>query len=145
MELRGSFTWIFYKPSRYPFHGYEGVLFDVMKFSIFVNSLLKNESGSIQPYLPKPFHTEDVLSKHDIRAAYYRAMRQTLCSVIEGRTSQLSFDEKTSITSQFGPIDWVTETHNKLPLFQLYTKMFSEWEKQMWLNLPAYEGKIPTE
>ena len=95
--------------------------------------------------LPKPFRTEEVVSKHDVRVTRYRAMRRDLFSALDGRASQLSFDEKTSITNQFGPIDWVAETHNKLPPFQLYTRMFSEWEKQTWLNLPAYKGEIPTE
>ena len=95
--------------------------------------------------LSKPFRTEEVVSKHDVRVTLYRAMRRDLSAVLEGRASQLSFDEKASITSPCIPIDWVTETHNKLPPFQLYTTMFSEWEKQAWLNLPAYDGEIPEE
>ena len=72
-------------------------------------------------------------------------MRRNLSAALEGRASQLSFDEKASIASQCEPIDWLLGQirQDQTPPVQMYTKMFSEWENCVWLNLPTYEGEIP--
>ena len=82
-----------------------------------------------------------------VRFTVYRGMRKDLFAALEERASQLSFDEKTSITNECQPIDWLLGQirQDQAPPFQMYTKMFSEWEKCAWLNLPAYDGEIPAQ
>ena len=85
------------------------------------------------------------VTKNVLRLTLYKGMRRNLSATLEGRASQLSFDEKASITSQCEPIDWLLAQirQNQTPPVQMYTKMFSEWENCAWLNLPTYEGEIP--
>ena len=80
-----------------------------------------------------------------VRVTVYGGMRRDLFSALEGRASELTFDEKASLSHQVGLIEWLVEEKKKTPPFKVYKMMFDEWEQLTWLNLPAYEGEIPTE
>lgn len=109
----------------------------------YIRALIVKERERI--YSSKDISGPPRYTKDEVRHAIYKDMHRQLFSAIDGRASQLTFDEKTSLTGPCWPIDWMIETHQALPPFQLYTKMFSTWEQLAWLNLPAYEGEIPTE
>ena len=85
-----------------------------------------------------------------VRLTIYKDMQHQLSSAVDGRASQLSFDEKRSLPAPLHLAQWllvtqkIEEKGKTLPL-KVYTRIFSDWEQLTWLNLPAYDSEIPEE
>lgn len=98
--------------------------------------------------IPMTQGTKGVLSKYQVRLGHYDDLRSELDLVFAGRTSQLSFDEKRSITAVYRPLDMYLRTikrsgePERLDI-RTFISLFSVWEQIPWLKLPPYEGELP--
>ena len=79
-------------------------------------------------------------TKRDVQKAHYSEFRRQMESILQGRSSRLSFDEIQSVRDVFFTDRFPLEIQASMHLGdELYNKIFDDLQSLKWLKLPPRE------